>query len=159
MSMVKRPFDPARGGWIPWVFVGMMAIVIGVNGILIYSAISTFTGVTRPRTYDLGRSYNAVIAEADRQAALGWSGRVALASGRLSVTVIDREGLPVPGHLTGLLHRPLDGREVPLAFGAAAPGRWTAEATPPAPGQWEARLTLTDPTGQHFDIRQRVIAP
>lgn len=159
MSMDRRPFDPARGRWIPWVFVGMMAVVIGVNGILIYSAISTFTGVTTARPYDRGRTYNAVIAEAERQAALGWSGRVTLAAGRLTVVVTDREGLPVPGHLDGLLHRPLDGRQVPLTFSAIAPGRWSAEASPPAAGQWEARLTLTGPGGQFFDIRQRVMAP
>ncbi len=157
--MASSPYDPSRGRWYPWIFVGMMAVVIAVNGVLIYSAISTFTGTTTARSYDRGRAYNAVIAEAERQAALGWTGQVSLVAGRLSVTVADRESLPVPGHLDGLLQRPLDGRTLPVTFTATAPGRWVAEVVPPSPGQWEARLTLTGPDGAVFDIRQRVIAP
>ncbi|PZW43051.1 nitrogen fixation protein FixH [Humitalea rosea] len=154
-----RPFDPARGKWIPWIFAGMMTLVVAVNGGLIFAALSTFTGVTTGRAYDQGRVYNHVIEEATRQAALGWTAHVALAAGRLSVVVTDREGLPVAGHMDGLLQRPLDGRELPLSFAAPAPGRWSAEAVPPAAGQWEARLTLTGPAGRHLDIRERIIAP
>ena len=44
MSSGARPFDPTRGRWIPWVFVGMMLLVFVVNGALIVSAVSTFTG-------------------------------------------------------------------------------------------------------------------
>ena len=159
MSSAARPFDPARGRWIPWVFVGMMLLVFVVNGALIVSAVSTFTGTTTGQSYDRGRAYNHVIEEARRQAALGWTPRVDLASGRLSVAVTDRAGQPVAGRLEGLLRRPLDGRTVPLEFTAAAGGGWIAEALPPAAGQWEARLTLFGPGGHHLDIRHRILAP
>ena len=157
--MTTRSFDPARGRWIPWVFVGMMLLVIGVNGILIASALRSFTGTTTGHAYDRGRAYNHILAEAERQAALGWQASVALAGGVLSVGVVDGGGAPVGGRLTGLLLRPLDGRTLPLDFAEAGPGRWTAPALPPAAGQWEARLTLRDAAGRHLDIRQRVIAP
>lgn len=159
MSASIPAFDPARGRWIPWVFAGMMLIVIAVNGVLIYSAVHSFTGTTTGQAYDRGRAYNHVIEEAERQAALGWTPHVGLADGRLRVSVTDREGSAVPGRLEGLLHRPLDGRAVPLVFAAVAVGDWSAEAATPAAGQWEARLTLTDAAGRHLDIRQRVIAP
>jgi nitrogen fixation protein FixH len=159
MSASLRGFDPARGRWIPWVFAGMMLIVVAVNGVLIYSAVHSFTGTTTGKAYDRGRAYNHVIAEAERQAALGWTPQVSLVGGRLRVAVVDRDSAPVPGRLEGLLHRPLDGRAVPLAFAPAAAGVWSAEAVTPAAGQWEARLTLTDAAGRHLDIRQRVIAP
>ncbi len=157
--MTDRSFDPARGRWIPWVFVGMMLLVVGVNAVLITSAVRSFTGTTTGRAYDRGRAYNHILAEAERQAALGWQARVALAEGALSVAVADREGAPVGGLLTGLLLRPLDGRTVPLEFAGAGPGQWVAAALPPAAGQWEARLSLRDAAGRHLDIRQRVIAP
>ena len=157
--MTARSFDPARGRWIPWVFVGMMLLVIGVNGVLITSAVRSFTGTTTGHSYDRGRAYNHILEEAERQAALGWRARVTLAEGTLSVAVADRAEAPVDGRLTGLLLRPLDGRTVPLDFAAVAPGRWSAAAQPPAPGQWDARLTLHDAGGRHLDIRQRVIAP
>jgi nitrogen fixation protein FixH len=157
--MTIRTFDPARGRWIPWVFAGMMLLVIAVNGVLITAAVGSLTGTTTGRSYDKGRAYNHILAEAERQAALGWSARVALGAGELAVAVTDREGRPVEGRLEGLLLRPLDGRTVPLAFAAAGPGQWSAPALPPAAGQWEARLTLRDAGGRHLDIRQRVIAP
>lgn len=158
MSASLPAFDPARGRWIPWVFAGMMLIVVAVNGVLIYSAVHSFTGTTTGKAYDRGRAYNHILAEAERQAALGWTPAVSLLGGRLEVTVLDREGSPVPGRLEGLLHRPLDGRAVPLVFAAVAVGAWSAEAVTPAAGQWEARLTLTDAAGRHLDIRRRVIA-
>ena len=150
-------FDPNRSRWIPWVFVGGMAVVVLVNLVLVYAALSTFTGVTTGRSYDRGRTYNRVIEEAARQDALGWSARVVLEGGVLSLTTADREGLPVGGRVEGVLHRPLEGTELRLDFAAAGPGRFIALAEPPAAGQWEARLTLHGEGGQRLEIRQRMV--
>ena len=152
-----RDFDPNRSRWIPWVFVGSMAVVVLVNLVLVYAALSTFTGVTTGRSYDRGRAYNRVLEEAARQDALGWSARVTLDGGVLSVVATDREGLPVGGRVQGVLHRPLEGAEIPLDFAAAGPGRFIAAAAPPATGQWEARLTLFGARDERLEIRQRLI--
>jgi nitrogen fixation protein FixH len=151
--------DPKRGRWIPWCFVGGMALVIAVNAVLITAALTTFTGVTTGKAYDRGRAYNHVIAEAARQEALGWRAEVALAPGMLTVAVDDRDGAPVPGRAEGVLLRPLDGTTLPLDFAAAGPGRFLAAAEGLRPGQWEARVTLHGAAGTRFEIRQRVIAP
>jgi nitrogen fixation protein FixH len=152
-----RDFDPNRSRWIPWVFVGGMAVVVLVNLVLVYAALSTFTGVTTGKSYDRGRAYNRVLEEAARQDALGWSARVTMEGGVLSVVATDREGLPVGGRVQGVLHRPLEGAEIPLDFAAAGPGRFIAEAAPPAAGQWEARLTLFGARDERLEIRQRLI--
>jgi nitrogen fixation protein FixH len=152
-------YDPRRSRWIPWAFVGAFAVIIAVNLVLVYAALSTFTGVTTGRSYDRGRAYNAVLAEAARQDALGWRARVALDAGFVAVRVADREELPVGGRIEGVLQRPLEGREVPLDFAAAGPGRFIAPAGDLARGQWEARLTLTGERGERFDIRERVFVP
>ncbi len=151
--------DPRRGRWIPWIFVGGMALVVAVNLVLVVAALTTFTGVTTGQSYDRGRAYNAVLAEAARQDALGWTARVALEAGVLDVSVTDREGVPVRGSLEGVLLRPLDGREVQIDFVAAGPGRFRAAPALPARGQWEARLALTGALGDRLDIRQRIIVP
>jgi nitrogen fixation protein FixH len=152
-----RDFDPNRSRWIPWVFVGGMTVVVLVNLVLVYAALSTFTGVTTGKSYDRGRAYNRVLEEAARQDALGWSARVTLEGGVLSLTATDREGLPVGGRVQGVLHRPLQGAEIPLDFAAAGPGRFIAQAEPTAPGQWDARLTLFGAAGERLEIRQRLI--
>lgn len=154
--------DPRRGRWIPWVFAGAMLAVVAVNAVLVVASVSTFTGVTVGQSYDRGRAYNAVLAEAARQDALGWTAEVALTAGggALIVAVTDREGLPVAGRLDGVLLRPVEGTAVPLAPAATAPGRW--QAVPEAalrPGLWEARLTLTGAEGSRLDIRRRVVVP
>ncbi|MCZ8150271.1 MAG: FixH family protein, partial [Roseomonas sp.] len=62
----SRDFDPNRSRWIPWAFVGGMTVVVLVNLVLVYAALSTFTGVTTGRSYDRGRAYNLVLEEAAR---------------------------------------------------------------------------------------------
>ena len=161
MQDTTRPpsadFDPKGSAWIPWAFVGGMALVILVNLVLVYAALSTFTGVTTGRSYDRGRDYNQVLAEAARQDALGWTTQVTLDGRVLAVTAQDRDGAPLGGRLEGVLLRPLEGAELRLDFAAAGPGRFIAFADLPAAGQWEARLTLTGERGQRLDIRQRLV--
>lgn len=159
-AALHRPtHDPRRSRWIPWAFAGGLGLVVAVNMVLVYFAISTFTGVTVPRSYERGRGYEAVLAEAARQDALGWTAGVALTGGTLRVVAADREGRPVHGRVEGVLLRPLEGTEVPLAFAPTGGGRWAAEVEPPQRGQWEARLTLFGPNEAAFDIRRRVIVP
>jgi nitrogen fixation protein FixH len=154
-----KPFDPSRGRWIPYAFVGGMLLVVAVNGGLVYAALSTFTGVTVPRAYERGRNYDHVLAEAARQEALGWRADVGWNAGSLRVSVNDRDGLPVPGRLEGRLQRPLEDRGLPLAFAAGAPGQWAARLGEIAPGQWEVQLTLHGTDDRRLDIRRRIVVP
>jgi nitrogen fixation protein FixH len=153
----RAGFDPKRGRWIPWVFVGGMLLVVVVNAMLVFASVSTFTGVTTGHAYDRGRAYNHVLEEAARQDALGWRAQVALDGEVLSVSITDREGLPVGGRVEGVLLRPLEGAELALDFAAAGPGRFIAFAHAPGKGQWEARLALHGVRGERLDIRERII--
>lgn len=150
--------DPNRGRWIPWIFVGGMAVVVVVNGVLIFSALSTFTGVTVSGAYDRGRSYNQVLREAERQEALGWNAQVLLAETRVIVTLTDRAGAPVAGHLASHMLRPLDGERVDLPDLTSA-GRFALDLPALRAGQWEYRGLLTAPDGARRDIRERLILP
>ncbi|MEI6159433.1 MAG: FixH family protein [Roseococcus sp.] len=156
--MTTQAYDPRRGRWIPWVFVGGMLVVILVNGVLIFSALSTFTGVSVGQAYDRGRTYNHVLEEAARQDALGWTLRTSLEAGRLAITARDREGAPVRGVLAAHLLRPLDGErlEFPDATGS---GRFLLELPELRAGQWEFRGLLTSAAGERHDLRQRFTLP
>jgi nitrogen fixation protein FixH len=152
MSTRIPEHDPRRSRWIPWVFVGGMLLVLAVNVGMVAAALTTFTGVTTGRAYDKGRAYNHVLEEAARQDALGWRATVAVEGRTLRLAVLDRAGLPVAGRVQGVLHRPMDGLELPLTLLAG-----TADLAAAQPGLWEARLTLTDAEGHRLDIRQRVV--
>lgn len=149
-----------KSGWIPWVFVGGMGVVVAVNAVLITRAVGTFTGVTTGRAYDRGRAYNDVLAEAARQEALGWRAAISQPrGGELLVSITDRDGAGVPGLLQAELLRPLDGERVALQA-VAAQGRF-ALALPDGlrPGQWELRGRLLAADQRHLDVRHRMMLP
>jgi nitrogen fixation protein FixH len=156
-----------RDRWIPWTFVGGMAIVVVVNAVMVWFALSTFTGTTVDRSYERGRRYNEVIAEAERQARIGW--RFALVwepaadgtlAGRLVLTATDAALAPLDRlSLEGVLLRPLEAPQ-PIALGLreVGPGRYVAPVTLPKPGQWEVRLKARRAAEGPVDFRQRFVA-
>jgi electron transfer flavoprotein alpha subunit len=98
-----------RGSWIPWVFAGLMGVVVAVNGVLITAALGTYTGTTSGRAYDRGLHYGEVLEEAARQQALGWQAELAVEPGALLLRARDRAGAPLPAGLgiAARLQRPL----------------------------------------------------
>lgn len=150
--------DPNRSRWIPWVFVGGMTVVILVNAVLIFQAVSTFTGVSVGGAYDRGRTYNHVLAEAARQDALGWTLNARLDGGRIMVNARDRGGAPIQGVLEAHLLRPLDGERLPFAD-TTGTGRFILELPELRAGLWELRGLLVSATGERHDLRQRFTLP
>jgi nitrogen fixation protein FixH len=159
--MTALPYDPRRSRWIPWAIAGAMLTVVAVNAVLITAAVSTFTGTTQRQTYATGRTFNHVLEEAARQRAMGWTANLRREGGQILLDARGRDGAPLPTGTapSAVLHRPVEGTERSLVFTPHGPGRWSAPAQVPAPGQWEARLTLTAPSGEHWDMRERLILP
>ncbi|WP_239451583.1 FixH family protein [Elioraea rosea] len=153
--------------WIPWTFVGGMALVIVVNAVMVWFALSTFTGTTVDRAYERGRLYNTVLAEAERQARFGW---------RFSLRWEPKPGEPLEGRfvldaagpdgagldrlaLEAAMVRPLEAPEpVPLGFTQIGPGRYAATVVLPRPGQWEVRLAAQRGEDGPVEHRQRIVA-
>ncbi len=154
--------DPRRSRWIPWTFVLCFGLVFVVNGILIWFAVSSFSGVSVEGPFDRGRTYNAVLAEAKRQADLGWRVDVAIEGRRLVVSVVDRDGVPVDLLAAeGRLVRPVERiADVPVALAGAGGGRYVAALDLPKPGLWDVKLTFEmRRSGQRLQTVTRVIAP
>lgn len=149
---------PRRSLWIPFVFVGGMLITFAVNGVLIWSSLSTFTGTTVERPYERGRQYNEVLEEAARQDALGVRFSVRAEAGRLTVSAARQDGTAVGGILVGELERPLDGSHAPVSFSPSQPGVWRADVTGLRSGQWDLRARLETRDGP-VDTRQRLFLP
>lgn len=158
---------PSRDGWIPWVFVGGMALVVVVNAVMAWFALSTFAGTTVDRSYERGRQYNAVIAEAERQARTGWHFSVAWhpgtgdpLSGTVVVTARDAAAAPLDRlSVEAVLLRPLEAPQpIALAFAEIGAGRYAAPVVLPKPGQWEVRLKTRRGAEGPVDHRQRFVA-
>ena len=137
------------GWWIPWAFVGFFVVVFAANGAMVWVAMSTFTGVVDPRYYQTGLHYNRLIAEAERQKALGWSVdlRADVAAdghGRLVVRVRDRAGRPVEGaEVVARFVRPTsEGYDFGLTLGPRGEGTYAAAFGLPLFGQWDVRVRV-----------------
>lgn len=131
---------------IPWLFVAGMTLVVAVNGVLVYFAIGSWSGLVVEKPYERGVQYNRLLEAAARQEALGWRFDIALENGdgttRIVVSAADAAGRPLGGlTLRATLERPLE-REaheaIPLV--EEQPGRYAAAIERLRPGQWQTRL-------------------
>ncbi len=125
------------------------ATVFAVNGVMLYKALSTHSGLVAQEPYRKGLHYNERIAADERQRDLGWRETISLeASGRIDVALMDAAGKPVTGlALTSVVGRPSEGRHdrrVPLT--EREPGRYVGDAGLLDAGTWllavEARPVL-----------------
>ncbi len=161
-----RTASERRSAWIPWAFAAFMGVVVAVNAVMVWFALSTFTGTTVDRSYERGRLYNAVIAEAERQRAIGWRFDLSYQHGgddrgRLIVLARDARGEPVDQlSLAAIAVRPLERPQpIPLAFVETARGRYVAEVALPRRGQWELQLAAWRGAVGPVEVRERIIVP
>ncbi len=136
--------------------------VFAVNGVFLYSALQTHTGIVSQQPYRKGLEYNQRIAADERQQQLGWTHRVGLdaAAGRVNVSLIDRHGRPVSGlEITGFIGRPSTVQhDVRLNFAETTrPGLYSAPVSGLEPGNWLAQLEVSrlKPKGPEIVYRLR----
>ena len=120
--------------------LGFFGVIFAVNGMFLYSALSTYTGVVAQEPYRKGLHYNDRIAAGVEQDQLGWSHEVVLTGNTLSVLLTNADGKPVSGlRLTGTFGRPSTNRhDIVLRFSEEQPGRYTATLDSIEPGTWLA---------------------
>ena len=125
--------------------IGFFAFVFVVNGAMIYSALSTNSGLVAKEPYRKGLHYNERIAADERQALLGWSDTVDLGrDGHLAVALADTHGRPIEGKTVAvLIGRPsTDRADIRLSLHEAVPGRYEAKTAPLAAGNWLVALEV-----------------
>ncbi len=142
--------DARRGSWIPWIFLAGFGVVLLANGIMVYVAATTWTGIAVNRAYDKGLTYNRNLEAAARQEALGWS--VSLATemrsalvGTVEVALADGNGAPLSrAEVVVAFERPThEGYDFAVELVASGAGTYQAPFTAPLPGVWDLRLVAT----------------
>jgi nitrogen fixation protein FixH len=134
----------------PLAVVVAMGVVVAVNGGLVYAALHSFPGKTGDEGFALSNHYDAVLAEAQREAALGWTVQArADEAGRPVVTLTERDGSPLRGAtVTASAERPLGAPETHrLAFHESAAGRYEGDVALTPSGQWDIAVSAS--TGVH----------
>lgn len=129
------------------------AVIIGVNLLLAYKAVSTFPGLEVPNSYVASQTWDA---ERAAQAALGWSldTRYDPEMRRIELAFTDATGRPAEvGALSVLVGRPTEARDDTWPVFAPAGDVFRAPLDL-APGKWILKVEATAPDGTIF--RQRL---
>lgn len=127
--------------------LGFFGVMLAVNMVFVFLALSTFNGGEGGKAYQAGLEYNRTIEAARAQEALGWSHRIEVrGDGTVLVSVTDRNGAPVAGlSLSGDIGRPVaDKFTRPLPFRELRPGTYGAEVGALEAGNWLVSLAIRD---------------
>lgn len=140
------------GGKVLGIFLASFGIIIAVNLVMAYSAVSTFPGLEVRNSYVSSQGFNDRLTA---QRSLGWDVQVGVDDGELRVVFTDPEGNPAAvADFEATLGRATHTRDdIVPAFAHPSSGIFTAPVAI-APGNWNLRLVATAPDGTEF--RQRV---
>ena len=151
MTTTTKPAPQRKSLWIPGLFIGLMSLVVAVNGTMMYLAEHTFSGLDTDKAYQEGIEYNAILKNAAASAALGWTAKaefVDITGGHhLVVRIADKAGKPVDGLvLTVHLVRPIStafDQLLTLQPSGTEPGLYGADVQLPGAGNWELRISAS----------------
>jgi nitrogen fixation protein FixH len=149
----------SRGRYIPWLFVLGFALVVAVNGTMIWFAVGSFSGLYTPKPRDRGLRYNDVLTAQQSRDVLGWriDSKWQPESHQLDLALFDRDGRPLAGaRATVDLVRPAEKRP-PLSIDMAVvgPGQFAGTADLPARGNWDIDIVI-ERDGQRFAQTRRM---
>ena len=142
--------------------LGFFGIVFAVNGVMIYEALSTMSGVDTDSAYQAGRMYEQEVAMAKAQDERHWQidAKVIPAAGstRLDVIARDASGAPLSGlSASAVFERPTDRRlDQGMTLTEDSAGRFHGSAAI-APGQWDIVIELSRRGEQMFKSRNRIV--
>lgn len=131
-----------RDRLIPYYFVIAFAIVFMVNGIFVYLAVTSFSGVVSENAYVKGLNYDDVIGAVHEQKKLGWSMDLAYEGGAFVANFRGRDGQPLQGvHIIATISRPVGERhQQQFTLAEVGAGRYSHGITLPLKGQWDVLI-------------------
>jgi nitrogen fixation protein FixH len=148
-----------RSSYIPWLFVAGFAIVFLVNGLMIWLAVGSFSGLYGNGARNRETNYNDVIAQQKARDALGWKidTKWQPNENRLQINVAQGDGSALlSAAITAQLVRPAEKRpSLPLKLDELGDGRFVTHVELPARGNWDLDI-LVVAKGQNFALTKRL---
>jgi nitrogen fixation protein FixH len=146
---------PLTGGKVLAILIAFFVIVFGVNGLMMFDAISTFRGQTNAHPYESGLKFNTELAAAAAQNARGWNVEMTMSDG-VRATFHDAQGRPLEGlAVAGVFAAPADSkRDRVFAMAETSPGVYAGPAAPV--GVWEFQLTAKRDNETLFQTASRL---
>ena len=147
-QVMKNPKDK----WILWCFIAFFGVIALLDGVFVYIAVSTQTGVVIEQPYEKGLAFNKTLEKAKAQPVLAQ--KISYVDGVL------RWELPMTNAVVkASFFRPVqDGYDFDITLNHVGNGVYQAEPVIPLPGRWTAKLSATWDNKQ-FQITHDFIAP
>lgn len=149
------------GWYIPWIFIGFFAVVVGVNGIMLYFATSTYNGLQTENHFLKGINYNDDLAGARAQAERGWQVDTGFdgtdpGKGIAAVTLRDKHGnLLKDAAVTVKFIRPTtQGHDTTVELPYLGEGRYAKPVELPLNGVWDMRIEVQHASGDYQDQKR-----
>ena len=156
-----RPSDR----YLPYLFFVFFGVVLFANGMLVYAAATSWTGLRGERHYIRGLAHNQTLEAVAAQQAMGWTGTVSLDPGRdgdsvLRFDLTDKAAAGIVGAtVTANFVRPTHvGNDFSVRLEDLGGGRYMARAEMPLAGQWDVDVVAEHSMGR-FQVLQRVEVP
>jgi nitrogen fixation protein FixH len=142
------------GGKVLAIMLTAFGVIIGVNLILAYNAVSTFPGLEVKNSYVASQNFNAELAA---QQALGWTVDARVVDNELILSITTKDGSPAQvATLEAVLGAATHVRDDQTPEFVYLDGAFRAPVNV-RPGNWNIRMVATAPDGTLF--RQRVVLP
>lgn len=145
------------------VLIAMLAffgLIFAVNGILLYQALATHSGLVAQEPYRKGLAYNERIAADERQAGLRWTAESSMsAEGRVTLALADADNNPITRRtVLASIGRPTSNRhDLNLRLLEQTPGHYSAEAGVKDAGAWLIDIEVRDEAGAPvYRLRRRL---
>ena len=143
-------------------FITFFLVIAGVNGYMMFAAISTMPGLDAGRNgYDVSQRYNSEIRAAEAQAARGWridAEFAVMPSGTQAIVVFtDKAGAGVGGLDVDMRIMHPSSRQLDRAVSlkAMAPGTYAAPVGTLGPGAWDIIITASRDGTRLYQSRNR----
>jgi nitrogen fixation protein FixH len=156
-----RPSDR----YLPYLFFVFFGVVFFANGMLVYAAMSSWTGLNGEKHYIRGLAHNRTLEAVAAQRARGWTGSLALEPGAdddsvLRFRLTDKAEVGVVGaSVTARFMRPTHvGNDFTVRLQDLGGGRYVARAEVPLAGQWDVDVVAEHSKGR-FQVTHRVQVP
>jgi len=147
------PDKPLTGRKVAVIAVSAFAVVIAVNMVLAWQAVSTFPGLEARNGYVASQGFEARRAA---QKALGWSLDVTYARGELVLSFHDDRGVPIePVALEVLVGRSTVAADDRRPVLEGRDGHYRAPLAL-EPGKWLVRVEAESPDGTRFRQRRDI---
>lgn len=150
MTTHAVPNEPSgKGPFKAWhallCFAGFFSFMFLVNGIFLWTAVTTFPGEDIEKSYLAGLDYNHELGRRAHQAESGWRAEIGYepAGNLIRVQLLNEDGAPLQAsEVIAILRHPADtALDRVLTLHPSKPGEFQAQADGIHPGLWTLRLT------------------